>query len=152
MKNLIAAAALIIALPFVPASAAPIGPAGSQAIARAIGNCGDPCIISASNGGRVVDFRAAASEIRNGARKRVVIDGWCASACMSLAALARSRVCITPRAVFAYHKTNFNRPIPLTSDVDRWISRHGGYPQFGATPAVLPNDVARSFWRECESS
>lgn len=151
MKTSIGVACLLLAVTSAPTAAAQLQPTQSQAITRAIGDCSDPCVISGSNGGRIVDFRAAAEAIRGGARKSVVIDGYCASACMTLAALARSKVCITPRAVFAYHKTNFNRPIPLTSDVDRWISRNGGYPEFGATPAVLPNQVAQSFWRQCQS-
>lgn len=146
MKTSIGIAVALVTLSLGSALAAP---SGSQAITRAIGECSDPCVISGSNGGRIVDFRAAAAAIREGARKSVVIDGYCASACMTLAALARTKVCITSRAVFAYHKTNFNRPIPLTSDIDSWISRHGGYPDFDATPALLPTQVAQSFWRQC---
>jgi dienelactone hydrolase len=152
MKTSIGVACLLFALASAPTAAAPLQPTESQAIARAIGGCGDPCVISGSNGGRIVDFRAAAAAIRSGARKSVVIDGYCASGCMTLAALARSKVCITPRAVFAYHKTNFNRPIPLTSDLDRWVVRNGGYPEFGATPGVMPNQVAQSFWRQCKAT
>jgi hypothetical protein len=133
-----------------PVAAAQIEPA-AEAIVRAVGGCGDPCVISGSNGGRIVDFQAAAAAIQNGARKSLVIDGYCASACMTLAALARSKVCITPRAVFAYHKTNFNRPIPLTSDLNRWVVRHGGFPEFGTT-GFMSNQVAQSFWRQCKSS
>ena len=152
MACLVLALAASPALTTSPAAAAPHDDAGSQAIARAIGNCGDPCVITGSNGGRIVDFRAAAAAIQNGARKSVVIDGYCASACMTLASLVRSKVCITSRAVFAYHKTNFGRPIPLGSDLNGWISRNGGYPEFGATPGVLPDRVAQSFWRQCKST
>jgi len=151
MKITLGVAGLLVVLTTVSTAAAP-GPAGSEAVIRAVGNCGEPCVISGSNGGRMVDFRAAAVAIQGGARRSVVIDGYCASACMTLAALARSKVCITPRAVFAYHKTNFNRPIPLASDINRWISRNGGFPEFGATPGVLPNQVAQSFWRQCKST
>jgi dienelactone hydrolase len=152
MKTSIGIACLLLALAATPIVAAPIGPAGSQAVVRAVGDCGDPCVISNSNGGRIVDFRAAAAAIQNGARKSIVIDGYCASACMTLAALARSKVCITSRAVFAYHKTNFNRPIPLASDMNRWINRNGGFPEFNGTPGVLPSQVAQSFWRQCKST
>ena len=152
MKFLVRTSCLLLALTTAPIAAAPVGPAGSDAIVRAVGDCGDPCVISGSNGGRIVDFRTAAAAIQNGARKSIVIDGYCASACMTLAALARSKVCITPRAVFAYHKTNFNRPIPLTSDLNRWVVRHGGFPEFGATPGVMPNQVAQGFWQQCKSS
>ena len=152
MKTSIGIACLLLALTTAPIAAAPHESVESQAIVRALGDCGDPCVISGSNGGRVVDFRAAAAAIQGGARKSVVIDGYCASACMTLAALVRSKVCITPRAVFAYHKTNFNRPIPLSPDLNRWISRNGGFPEFGAAPGVLPYQVAQSFWRQCKST
>ena len=152
MKISLGLAGLLLAvLSAGPVAAAPVS-VGSQDLVRAVGDCGDPCVISGSNGGRMVDFRAAAAAIQSGARRSVVIDGYCASACMTLAALTRSKVCITPRAVFAYHKTNFNRPIPLASDMNRWISLHGGFPEFGATPGVLPNEVAQSFWRQCKST
>ena len=152
MKISLGIAGLLLAvLTANPLAAAP-ALVGSQAIIRAVGDCGDPCVISGSNGGRIVDFRAAAAAIQSGARKSVVIDGYCASACMTLAALTRSKVCITQRAVFAYHKTNFNRPIPLAPDMNRWMSRNGGFPEFGATPGVLPNEVAQSFWRVCKST
>ena len=152
MKLSFGMACLSLAIAATPAAAAPHDTEGSQAIVRALGNCGDPCVISGSNGGRIVDFRAAAAAIQNGARRSIVIDGYCASACMTLASMVRSKVCITSRAVFAYHKTNFNRPIPLGSDLNRWISRNGGYPEFGASPGVMPNQVAQSFWRPCKSA
>ena len=92
MKFLIGTSCLLLALTMAPVAAAQIGPA-AEAIVSAVGDCGDPCVITGSNGGRIVDFRAAAAAIQNGARKSVVIDGYCASACMTLAALARSKVC-----------------------------------------------------------
>jgi hypothetical protein len=138
----------------LPADALPIRPVRPQAfdaVARAVGGCGDPCVVSGSNGGRVMDFEDAADAIRRGAREKLVIDGFCASSCMTMAAFARPRTCITERAVFAYHKTNRNRPIPLSSDLNRWIVARGGYPAFGATPGVMSNAAARQFWPLCGS-
>ena len=143
------AIACLILFVATPAGAAPVTPGGAAAIARSIGPCGDPCTVAASNGGRIVDFTYAGDAIRSGARQKLVIDGYCASACMVLADRARPRACITSRAVFAYHKTNFNRPIPLRSDLRHWIVSHGGYPEFTGTPGVMPNQVAQQFWPQC---
>src|SRR2546421_1581791 len=136
----------------MPAGTAPLTPGGAEAVSRALGSCGDPCTISRDNGGRIVDYWYAGNAIREGARKRLVIDGFCASACMVLADRARPRACITSRAVFAYHKTNFNRPLPLSADLRGWIVHRGGFPAFTATPAIMPNDVARRFWPQCHSA
>jgi len=55
---------------------------------------------------------------------------------MGMADRARPRTCITERAVFAYHKTNYNRAIPLRSDLHHWIMGQGGYPAFRGTPGI----------------
>lgn len=134
------------------AVSAPLSLGAMNALSRAVGECSDPCVVQSNNGGRVVDFEDAADAIRAGARKQVVIDGYCASSCMVMADRARGRVCITSRAVFAYHKTNYGRPIPLRRDLRRWIVRSGGgFPAFHATPGIMPNHVAQRFWRRCPS-
>jgi hypothetical protein len=138
----------VIALSSSAAVAAPFGGAG--AIARAVGHCGNPCTIVRNTGGRIVDFEDAGNAIRAG-KQKLVIDGYCASACMVMADRARPRTCITSRAVFGYHKTNFGRPIPLRGDLHGWIMRHGGYPKFGTTPGTMPNSVARQFFPACRS-
>jgi len=124
---------------------------GAGAIGRAVGDCGNPCTIQANNGGVVADFEAAGDAIRAGARQKLVISGFCASSCMVMADRARPRACITSSAVFAYHKTNYNRPIPLRGDLRGWIVRHGGFPSFSGTPGIMPNEVARQFWPMCSS-
>lgn len=48
-------------------------------------HCSDPCTIRSNNGGVIVDFENAGDAIRAGARQMLVIDGFCASACMVLA-------------------------------------------------------------------
>jgi hypothetical protein len=125
---------------------------GAAAIARAVGDCSNPCTVQSNNGGVIVDFEAAGDAIRAGARQKLVINGFCASACMVMADRARPRACITSSAVFAYHKTNYNRPIPLSSDLRGWIVRHGGFPSFGETPGIMSNDVAQHFWPLCSQS
>jgi hypothetical protein len=147
----IIASLFLIALGATTAAAAPTGSSGAAAIARVVGGCGNPCIVAGNNGGRIVDFERAASAIRS-SHRMLVIDGFCASACMTMADRARPRACITPNAVFAYHKTNWNRPIPLGAGPRKWIMRHGGFPNFGATPGIMPNRVARQFWPLCKDT
>jgi hypothetical protein len=146
------AIACLVLIAVTPAAAAPVGPGAAAAIARAVGSCGNPCTVVASNGGLIVDFEVAADAIRAGARQGLVIDGYCASACMVLADRARPRACITSRAVFAYHKTNYKRPIPLRSDLRGWIMNNGGFPAFDGTPGIMPNSVAQQFWPQCQTA
>lgn len=148
----IVAGLFLITAAATPAGAMPLGPAGAIAIARAAGPCGNPCTIVSNNGGRIIDFEDAGDAIRTGNGQKLVIDGFCASACMVMADLARPKACITPRAVFAYHKTNFNRPIPLSADLHGWIMRHGGFPEFRGIPGIMPNQVALRFWPRCRDS
>ena len=73
--------------------------------------------------------------------QHVIIDGACASTCtILLGAIPRNRICVTPRAVLAFHSAwdltllgpETSRPGTLyllahhPDGVRRWISRHGG--------------------------
>ena len=140
----------LLPLAVTPASALTLN--GMGLVAAAVGPCGNPCVVSGNSGGRIVSFKGAGDAIRNGAGQPLVISGYCASACMVMAARARPRVCITSTATFAYHKTNWNRPIPLSADLHRWVMQHGGYPEFRGTPGVMPNEVARRFFRTCNQA
>jgi hypothetical protein len=111
-------------------------------------NCSDPCTIQNNNGGVIIDFENADDAIRAGARQMLVIDGFCASACMVMADRARPRACITSRAQFGYHETNYNRPIPLHADLNGWVMRHGGFPSYNGM-AIMPNNAAQEFWPLC---
>jgi len=147
--HFVVAAGLLLSVVAAPnAEAVPLSQ-GAAAIARAVGGCGNPCTVQSNNGGRIIDFEDAGDAIRSGARQKLVIGGFCASACMVMADRARPRACITSSATFAYHKTNYNRPIPLRGDLRGWIVRHGGFPAFHGTPGIMPNEVARHFWPLC---
>jgi hypothetical protein len=146
--SLVLACSCLAVLAAPNAGAFPIGH-GAGAIARAVGDCSNPCTVVSNRGGVIVDFKAAGDAIRAGARQKLVIDGYCASACMVMADRARPRACITHNAVFAYHKTNFNRPIPLNGDLRGWINRHGGFPAFHGTPGIMPSQVAARYWPTC---
>ena len=106
-------------------------------LARVFGPCHDPCVVEYNRGGHVAWFEQAAHAAR-AAQVHVActINGFCGSSCMTLASEARPYVCITPRAIFAYHRTNYGDPIPLGRDLDHWIRVRGGYPAFRASPAV----------------
>jgi hypothetical protein len=110
--------------------------------------CGDPCTIQNNSGGVIADFENAGDAISGGARQMLVIDGFCTSACMVMADRARPRACITSRAQFGYHETNYNRPIPLHADLNGWIMSHGGFPRYNRM-GFMPNDAARQFWPLC---
>jgi hypothetical protein len=117
-------------------------------LARVFGPCNDPCIVLHNPGGHVAWFEAAARAAK-AAQLQIVINGFCGSSCMTLASEARPYVCITPRAEFAYHRTNYGDPIPLGRDLDRWIRARGGYPPFRGVPGLMSYDAARAFWPTC---
>jgi hypothetical protein len=148
MKQLIPLMILSVVM-LNPATAANERISPDRIIALAVGNCGNPCRIEYNRGGPVVDFQDAADVIRTSAKRRLIIDGFCGSSCMVLADRARSNTCITPRAVFAYHKTNFGRPIPLRPALRRWIARRGGFPDFNGKPGIMSYTSAKLFWTVC---
>ena len=125
------------------------------------------CVIRDNRGGDVALFQRAAREvIAEG--KTLVIDGFCASACVVLADLARSRTCMTLDAEIAVHKTSVmevpadaviagpdlppgrllrRADPPQSADINHWVYAHGGYPAEGVM--VMPLDAARAFWPLC---
>jgi len=126
------------------------------------------CLIRDNRGGDVALYQRAAREVLAEGR-RLVIDGFCASACVVLADLARAQTCITLDAEIAVHKTSImevpadaviagpNLPPgrllrradpPQSADINRWVSAHGGYPSDGVL--VMPVDAARAFWPLCQ--
>ena len=92
-------------------------------------------------GGQIGDYLAKYQTLR-ASGERVEIDGTCASACtMLLGAIPRNRICVTPKATFAFHtawdptpsgdrlvSSAGNRLLwsSYPPDVREWISRHGG--------------------------
>jgi hypothetical protein len=139
------------ALASIASPAHAITAAGVKAVAAAVGGCSDPCVVTSNSGGKITSFKNAGEAIRRGAGQMLVIDGYCGSACMVLADRARPRACITSRATFAYHKTNWNRPLPLSPAIHRWIVQNGPYPEFNGRPGIMPNTVAQRFWRLCKN-
>ena len=96
--------------------------------------------ISDDPGGQIGAYLAKYQALR-ASGDRVEIDGTCASACtMLLGVIPRNRICVTPRAVLAFHSAwtptsegeqissagNYYLWSNYPSDVRKWISRHGG--------------------------
>lgn len=132
----------------------------SAAVAAVFGHCGDPCVITYSPGGEVAKFQAAGHAVRAGAKRLVIIDGPCLSACAIFADIARARVCITPRAQFGFHKASVyavqgpselrlvgREDPPQSRDIRRWVKRQGGFPVRGMR--MMSNKQAARFWRRC---
>ena len=97
--------------------------------------------ILASPGGQVGPFLRLFETVR-ASGERVVIDGPCLSACtLVLMSLPRSRICVTPRAIFGFHAATsrdfLGRHVheaeatgavlaAYPPRVRQWIARHGG--------------------------
>jgi hypothetical protein len=154
---LVAAFSALLALPAQAQSR-------DRALRDAFGRCGEPCVIRYSPGGELKRFQAAAAAVKRGARRLVVIDGPCISACAVFADIARSKVCITDRAVFGFHKATLvslrslrngrvlERQLgvkdpPHSRDIVRWVKSRGGFPRQGLRR--MSARQAASFWRRC---
>jgi hypothetical protein len=96
--------------------------------------------ISDDRGGQIGDYLAKYHALRENG-DRVMIDGTCASACtMLLGVIPRNRICVTPRAVLAFHSAwtptsegeqissagNYYLWSNYPPDVRKWIIQHGG--------------------------
>jgi hypothetical protein len=91
-------------------------------------------------GGQIGDYLAKYHALREKG-EQVMIDGTCASACtMLLGVIPRNRICVTPRAVLAFHSAwtptsegeqissagNYYLWSNYPPDVRKWIIQHGG--------------------------
>ena len=96
--------------------------------------------ISDDRGGQIGDYLAKFHALRENG-DRVEIDGTCASACtMLLGVIPRNRICVTPRAVLAFHSawtpTSEGEQISSAGNyylwsnyppaIRKWIIQHGG--------------------------
>ena len=92
------------------------------------------------SGGRIGSYLDKFDTLRT-SRRQVVIDGTCASACtLVVEKIPRNRICVTPRAVLAFHAAWTPSPTGAEPnkagttylwshyppDVRRWIARNGG--------------------------
>lgn len=164
MRTLAAALAALIALS---------APAKADVVEEVLGCKGDPCVVTYNPGGSVVRFYEAAQAIHNGARKRVIVDGACKSACTILIDLIPDQVCLTVWAQLYFHQGT--RPVVKWMDVpvlgtltqipimvgemERftpsyspvvmwWINQIGGLPKDGKF-VEMPAGIAHSLWQTC---
>jgi hypothetical protein len=162
MRTFIACA---LAAPLMLVGIKPAAASWEAAFQAAFGPCGEPCVIRSCPGGNVKLFTAAADAVRYGnVRRSIVVDGPWASACVLFADIVRSRVCITPRARFGFHKgtthqlyftpdyiiaVEKNRFDPVHSpDIEAWVRARKGYPARGLL--VMPFRDAQRFWPVCQ--
>ena len=96
--------------------------------------------ITDDRGGQIGHYLSKYHALRENG-DRVEIDGTCASACtMLLGVIPRNRICVTPRAVLAFHSAwtptsegeqissagNYYLWSNYPADVRKWIIQHGG--------------------------
>jgi hypothetical protein len=159
----------LLALAFAGVLLSNVAEAGSALDEALQGHCSrTTCTIRDNPGGDVKIFQAAAQEVMDEG-KRLVIDGFCASACVVLADLARANTCITVDAQIAVHKASIiritgqtivdGREVPTgrlirredppdSDDINAWVYAHGGYPSKGVK--IIPVKDARQFWPMCK--
>ncbi len=123
-----------------------------------LGCPGDPCIIKRSPGGEVFRFEAAIAAIQSGARKHIVIDGICASACVRVPTELPRRTCLTEHARLLFHRGTQEfyflifkweeRYVPVYSGrVETW-KRSVKLPEDGS-PVEMPWTIAKTIWPRC---
>jgi hypothetical protein len=157
---LLGVSTLVATLAFDPVEARP----GDGAFAAAFGACGQTCVIKFNPGGEERVFIAAARAVRAGAKRVVVIDGPCISACALFADVAREKVCVTSRARFGFHKSTSYQVFAFRSgmqvyrelgqedpshsrDIALWVQQRGGFPSQGLR--IMSAREATQFWRRC---
>lgn len=134
----------------------------AQLVSYMFGDCGRPCVIHQNLGGYLVDFGDAVEALTR-LDVSLVIDGDCFSACAFAADMFRARTCVTPRAVFLFHKArtatvvriggrqvvdekDFDDP-PHSLAVTKWVKANGGFPASGWTTMRYPHTT--KFWKMC---
>jgi hypothetical protein len=136
-----------------------------SAIRAAFGDCGDPCVVRDNRGGTVATFAYAAEGLLAGARKGLIIDGPCASACSFAADLARKVTCITPRAIFGFHRTSEERDLPYSEAIvakirdaeakspEIVLPGGGLFPTNSSHKLIwILSETALEFWPSCTSA
>lgn len=127
-------------------------------------SCGDVCTIRYSPGGVIDEFLEQAWQVK---KDDIIlkIDGDCISACTMAADKARPNVCVTPRAVFRFHRgyeirtqgesrsiTRFDPSSLYSRDIRSWVDRHGGFPGRDADDQSLLDmsfAQAKRYFRTC---
>jgi hypothetical protein len=113
------------------------------------------CIIKASPGGIVDHFEAQGRQLLADGTP-IIVDGPCESACTILIDIARENVCITSKAMLAYHQsyipgTEKSWDIEyVTPGLNDYLNSRGGQPGPGTgTMLTLNFNEAKQFYKPC---
>lgn len=117
--------------------------------------CDDVCHIHRNLGGTIQDFTEQAHQVVR-TKKPVIVDGLCLSACTIFVDIARDNVCLTEKALLAYHQAF----IPKTREVfdieyetpglNEYIKDHGGLPNpYTGNFLTLNFNQAKQFYKPC---
>ena len=135
-------------------------------VEEVLGCRGDPCVVAYNGGGTITTFEEAARAIRAGARKQVVINGACYSACTILIDALRDRTCVTAQARLGFHRGSgpvlkYLNEMPLywyavqerfditySPKIQKWINGRGGLPEDGSF-IYMNAHAARTIWPAC---
>lgn len=123
-------------------------------------------IINGSGGGDIAAHMTTAIGLM-GSASHVVLNGPCASACVVILEMVRSKICFTDKATLGFHKSVMfdenNRPIFLDmhpyfrAGIREWVKARGGWPtpKYNGTQLIdanllwmQPADM-RQFWTHC---
>lgn len=118
-------------------------------------SCSDVCHITRNLGGVVPRFQEQARQVVQDG-KPVIVDGLCLSACTIFVDIARDNVCLTPKALLAYHQAF----IPKTREVfdieyetpglNDYIKEHGGLPNpYTGKFLTINFEQAKQFYKPC---
>ena len=143
--------------------------ANADIVEEVLGCKGDPCVVTYNGGGTIVMFEEAAKAIRKGARKLVIIEGPCMSACTILIDKVPEKVCLKPSAILGFHRgggptlkylneiplywyTVWERfDIPYSPKVQKWINSRGGLPKDGMF-IYMDATSAKKIWPACSTA
>jgi hypothetical protein len=134
---------------------------------KMFGNCGEPCVLPASNGGWKSDWTLIEKAVKQNVRRRFVIIDRCDSFCALFAEWMRQampdRICIAPGASLGYHLVEETAlvhahwvvvqryAVAHNQATEKWLSEHGG--ETDQVKRIPFTDLAAmDIWPICRSS
>jgi len=134
---------------------------------KVFGNCDEPCVLPASDGGWSSDWALIEKAVKRKVRIRFVIDDRCDSFCALFAEWMRhdmpDRICIAPGASLGYHRVadvelihgqwviQQRYSVQHNDATEKWLKEHGGETD---EPKRIPyaDLVAMGIWPTCKPS
>lgn len=115
----------------------------------------DVCHIKRNLGGTIREFQEQARQVVKD-NKPVIVDGLCLSACTIFVDIARDQVCLTEKALLAYHqgyipKTRVTFDINYeTPGLNEYIKERGGLPNpYTGNFLTINFEEAKQFYKPC---